>query len=182
MNTQLSVASNYLVSFNTVSLEPIWIEHKLCTRVTENHAEFIVKMKPINIIKKSLLFYGTSYKHATFFSKEAIGNLHKVPIIVSHDFGHPLIMMPTLSPESDGNIWISFSAVDYYSQNSIGQCLVHFTNTKVIPVNVSYSTMCRQFVLCHFLTNHFQKTRQHIQQPYIQPKPTYLQSRVKPKQ
>lgn len=181
MKNHLSVASNYLVSFNTIALEPIWIEHKLCTRVIENHAEFIVKMKPINIIKKSLLFYGTSYKHAAFFSKEAIGNLHKVPIMVSHDFGHPIIMMPTLSSESDGNIWISFSAVDYYTQNSLGQCLVHFRNAKVVPVNVSYTTMCRQFVLCHFLTNHFQKTRQHMQQTYIQPKVTYLQSQMNQK-
>lgn len=181
MGEKFSTTSNYLVSFNTVALVPIWIENNLYTRVIENHTEFLVKMKPISIIKKSLVFYGNSYKHATFFSRESIGRLHKLPLMISHDFGVPLIMMPTLSAESEGNIWISFSAIDRYSINSHSQCLVHFTNSQVLPVNVSHSTMCRQFVLSHFLTNHFQKTRDQMNHPFSQSKLTYTPTRKNPK-
>ncbi|MCZ8537514.1 competence protein ComK [Paenisporosarcina quisquiliarum] len=181
MDKKFSAASNYLVSFNTIALVPIWIENNLYTRVIENHIEFLVKMKPSAIIKKSLIFYGNSYKLATFFSRESIGHLHKLPLMISHDFGVPLIMMPTLSAESEGNIWISFSAIDSYSINSHNQCLVHFTNSQVLPVNVSYSTMCRQFVLSHFLTNRFQKTRDQMNHPFSQSKLTYLPTRKNPK-
>ena len=121
MDKKFSAASNYLVSFNTIALVPIWIENNLYTRVIENHIEFLVKMKPSAIIKKSLIFYGNSYKLATFFSRESIGHLHKLPLMISHDFGVPLIMMPTLSAESEGNIWISFPAIDSYSINSHNQ-------------------------------------------------------------
>lgn len=181
MDKKFSAASNYFVSFNTIALVPIWIENKLYTRVIENHMEFLVKMKPSAIIKKSLVFYGNSYKHATFFSRESIGHLHKVPLLISHDFGVPMIMMPTLSAESEGNIWISFSAIERYSLNSHNQCLVHFTNSQVLPVNVSYTTMCRQFVLSHFLINHFQKTREKMNHPYSQSKLTYMPTSKKPK-
>ena len=177
MEKKVTAASNYFVSFNTIALVPMWIDNHLYTRVIENHTEFLVKMKPSTIIKKSLLFYGTSYKQATFFSRESIGHLHKLPLLISHDFGIPLIMMPTLSAESEGSIWISYSAVDRYSLNSHNNCLVHFTNSQVLPVNVSYTTMCRQFVLSHFLTNHFQKTREKINHPFSQSRLAYPPSR-----
>ncbi|WP_019413026.1 competence protein ComK [Paenisporosarcina sp. TG20] len=173
MDKKISITSNYLISFNTIALVPIWVENKLYTRVIENHIEFLVKMKPSTIVKKSITFYGNSYKHATVFSRESVGNLHKLPLIISHDFGVPLIMMPTLSPESDGTIWIAFSAVDRYSINTHNQCVVHFTNSQTLSVNVSHSTMCRQFVLSHSLTNQFQKTRDQINYPFSKSKPTY---------
>lgn len=173
MDKKISTASNYFISFNTIALVPVWIENKLYTRVIENHTEFLVRMKPSTIVKKSITFYGNSYKHATFFSRESIGHLHKLPLMISHDFGVPLIMMPTLSPESEGTIWISFSAIERYSLNTHNQCVVHFTNSQVLSVNVSYSTMCRQFVLSHFLTNHFQKTRDQMNYPFSKSKLTY---------
>jgi len=178
MDKKIIAASKYYVSFNTIALVPVWMENKLYTRVIENHTEFLVKMKPSTIIKKSLVFYGNSYKHATLFSRESIGRLHKLPLMISHDFGIPLIMMPTLSAESDSNIWISFSAVERYSLNSHSECLVHFTNSQELPVNVSYSTMCRQFVLSHFLTNHFQKMREKINHPFSQSKLAFRPNQI----
>jgi len=179
MDNKISAASKYFVSFNTIALVPIWIENKLYTRVIENHTEFLVKMKPSSIIKKSLIFYGNSYKHATTFSRESIGRLHKLPLMISHDFGIPLIMIPTLSPESDSTMWISFSAIDRYSLNARSECLVHFTNSQELPVNVSHSTMCRQFVLSIFLMKHFQKTRENINHPYSQSKITFMPNQHK---
>jgi len=174
MDKKFTATSNYTVSFNTIALVPIWIENKLYTRVIENHTEFLVKMRPSAIIKKSLAFYGNSYKQATFFSRQSLGRLHKLPLMISHDFGVPLIMMPTLSAESEGSIWISFSSIDLYSINSHNQCVVHFTNSQALPVNVSHSTMCRQFVLSQFLSKHFQKTREKINHPFSQSALTYI--------
>jgi len=179
MEKKRFATSNYFVSFNTIALVPVWVENNLYTRVVENHAEFLVKMKPSSIVKKSLIFYGNSYKHATLFSRESIGRLHKPPLLISHDFGVPLIMFPTLSGESDGNIWLSFSAIDRFSINSHNQCLVHFTNSNILPVNVSHSTMCRQFTNSYFLTNHYQKTREKINHPFSQSK--LLATKKKPK-
>lgn len=168
MDKNCSAASNYLVSFNTIALVPIRMEYKLYTRVIENHTEFLVKMKPSSIIKKSLIYYGNSYKLATFYSREAIGRIHKPPLLISHDYGVPLIMFPTLSAESEGNIWISSSAIDYFSLDSHKKCLVHFTNSSILPVNVSLSTMCRQHTFSHFLTRGFQKKRNKIDHPFSQ--------------
>lgn len=168
MDKNYSAASNYLVSFNTIALVPIRIENKLYTRVIENHNEFLVKMKPSFIIKKSLIFYGNTFKQATFFSREAIGRLHKPPLLISHDYGVPLVMFPTLSAESEGSIWIYSSAIDRFSLDSHNQCLVHFTNSIVLPVNVSLSTMFRQHSLSHFLAHEFQKKRNKIDHPFSQ--------------
>jgi competence protein ComK len=177
MDKKFSATSNYVVSFNTIALVPIWIENNLYTRVIENHTEFLVKMKPGAIIKKSLIFYGNSFKRATFFSRESIGPLHKLPLMISHDFGVPLIMMPTLSAESDANIWMSHSAIDRFSLDAHNGCLVHFTNTQVIPVHVSHTTMCRQFAHSQFLMNHFQKTREKINHPFSQSKLSFISNR-----
>ncbi|QBP40467.1 competence protein ComK [Paenisporosarcina antarctica] len=168
MDKNCSAASNYLVSFNTIALVPIRIENKLYTRVLENHTEFLVKMKPSSIIKKSLIFYGNTFKQATFFSREAIGRVHKTPLLISRDYGVPLVMFPTLSAESEGNIWISFSAVKWFSLDSHKQCLVHFTNSIVLPVNVSRSTMYRQYSLSHFLADEFQNRSNKIDHPFSQ--------------
>ncbi|WP_017379196.1 competence protein ComK [Paenisporosarcina sp. TG-14] len=168
MDKNCSAASNYLVSFNTIALVPIRIENKLYTRVIENHTEFLVKMKPSSIIKKSLIYYGNSYKLATFYSREVIGRVHKPPLLISHDYGVPLIMFPTLSGESEGSIWFSSSAIDFFTFDSHNRCLVHFTNSFVLPVNVSQSTMCRQHTFSHFLTRGFQKKRTKIDHPFSQ--------------
>jgi len=175
MDKKYSAVSNYTVSFNTIALVPLRIENKLYTRVIENHTEFLVKMRPSAIIKKSLTFYGNSFKNATFFSRQSLGRLHKLPLMISHDFGVPLIMMPTLSPESEGSIWVSFSAVDIFSINPYNQCVVHFTNSQSLPVNASHSTMCRQYSLSQFLSNQFQKSREKINHPFSQSSLGYLQ-------
>ncbi|AYC30127.1 competence protein ComK [Paenisporosarcina cavernae] len=173
-----SYISEYLVTFSTLALVPHTINGRLYTRVIENHAEFVVHQKPLTIIKKSLAFYGTTLSQSILYSRQIVGNLNKVPIILSHDFGSPLILFPTLSPESEHNIWIAFGAIDHYDQTVKGQCTVHFKRDKKLEVPSSFNTMCRQFFLCHYLTNHYMKMRETLNPPTTNSHMIYLPQRT----
>ena len=89
-------------------LQPVIKGNKISTRVIERNCELNIPRKPIHIVKKSCDYYGGSFQNSTNTAKLALGKHHKTPIIVAHDFGTPYIFLPTMSPTSEQNIWISY--------------------------------------------------------------------------
>ncbi len=116
---------SYIVSFDTFLLQPVVKGNKISTHVIERNGELNVPRKPIHIVRKSCDYYGGSLQNSTNTAKLAIGKRHKTPIIIAHDFGVPYIFLPTMSPNSEQNVWVSYSAIDNIEPDDMG-CILYF--------------------------------------------------------
>lgn len=156
--------TNHFISFDTYALKPILSKNRMVTRIIEHESEVIVPRSPLNIVKKSCHFYGNSFKSATFSARSILKKKHKVPIVVAHDFGNPFVFLPTLSPTAEDNMWIAFHAINFFEAEK-GGCRIHLVNNTSIKVDVTDTTMYRQYSLGSMLTKNFIKKQQRLKGP-----------------
>ncbi|MFS0575570.1 competence protein ComK [Sporosarcina sp. 179-K 3D1 HS] len=154
-------SANYVVSFDTFMLQPINDGKKVTTRIIERHRETIIPRKPIHVVRKSCDYYGGSLQGSTNTAKLKLGKHHKTPIIIAHDYGRPYIFLPTLSPQADQNVWISYHAIDYFESDESGT-KVHLENGKSVKVDISASTLYRQYTFAGFLEKDFLKRQKQL--------------------
>ena len=121
--------ANYVISFDTFMLQPVSVGEVISTRVIERNCELSIPKKPLHIVRKSCDYYGSSLQNSVNTAKLTLGNHHKTPIIVAHDFGIPYIFLPTMSPTSEQNIWISYHAIDLIEPDDLG-CIIHLENNR----------------------------------------------------
>lgn len=152
---------NYVVSFDTFMLQPVIKGNKISTHVIERNGEFIVPRKPIHVVRKSCIFYGGSLQNSTNTAKLALGKRHKTPIVIAHDFGTPYIFLPTMSPTSEQNIWISFHSIDNIEEHDLG-CIIYLENGRTVKLTVSAATMYRQYALATILEKNFMKKQRQL--------------------
>lgn len=154
--------SPYVISTSTFVLQTVRNENSLKTLVIEGDQTFIHPRKSMHIIKASCRHYGTSVKVATSHAKRILNNRHKVPILLAYDRGIPLIMIPTMSPTSEQNIWISFHSIVNFKADDVGNTIIYLLNNKSIRVNVSEVTIQRQLALAHILQLDYQNKFSHL--------------------
>lgn len=156
--------TNYVISFDTFMLQPVNVDGVISTRVIERNCEFTIPKKPLHIVRKSCDYYGSSLQNSVNIARLTLGNHHKTPIIVAHDFGIPYIFLPTMSPTSEHNMWISYHAIDLLEPDGLG-CIVHLENNCSYKVNISIATIYRQFVFCNLLEKDFIKKQRQLNRP-----------------
>lgn len=148
--------SPYIISFDTFMLQPVIKDNKMTTRIVERSKELTSPRKPLHLVRRSCHYYGNSYKSATNSAKLILSKSHKIPIVIAHDFGKPLVFLPTMSPNSEHNIWISLHAIDNVKANKMG-CTIFLENKSSFKVNVSEATIHRQHTLGSVLKKKYQK-------------------------
>ena len=157
-------SDNYLINSDTFVLLPIKDGYKITTHVIERHDEFDLPKKPIQIVRKTCELYGSSLKTRTLTARHALGNRHKTPIVVAHAFDTPYIFLPTMSPSSDENVWISYHAIIDFHEEKLG-CSVVLENGRKIKLNVSTPTMWRQLAFASLLERDFSKKQFMLHRP-----------------
>lgn len=155
---------SYIVSFDTFLLQPVIKGNEISTHVIERNGELSIPRKPIYIVRKSCDFYGGSLQNSTNTAKLALGKRHKTPIIVAHDFGIPYIFLPTMSPASELNVWISYSAIVNIEPDNM-DCIIHLENGRSFKVNISAATMYRQYAVATLLEKNFLKKQRQLNRP-----------------
>lgn len=157
--------TNYVISFDTFMLQPVLVDNKtVATRVIERNREFTIPKKPIHIVKKSCSYYGGSLETSINIAKIAIGRHHKTPIIVAHDFGTPYIFLPTMSPSAEGNTWISHHSIDFIAPDNTN-CIVYLENNLSFKLNISATTMYRQYAFGNLLEKNFYRKQRQLNRP-----------------
>lgn len=147
----------YIISTNTLVLKTIRKESRLMTLIMENDSQFTHPRKSLHLIRASCHHYGTSFKVATYNAKKILNNRHKVPIVVAFDHGFPLIMMPTLSTDSEQNVWIAFHAIVNIKPEGAVCTTIELTNKHFIIVDSSETTIRRQMTLAYILQRAYQQ-------------------------
>ena len=155
---------SYIVSFDTFMLQPVVKDNKVSTHVIERNGELIVPRKPIHIVRKSCDYYGGSFRNSINTAKLAIGRRHKTPIIVAHDFGVPYIFLPTMSPTSELNVWVSYSAIDNIEADGMSSNIT-LENNRIIKVDISVASMYRQYSVATLLEKNYYKKQSQLNRP-----------------
>ena len=128
----------YEINKNTLAIIPISYNK---SKVIEKDNEFIVNMEPINIIKYSCEYFGSTYEGRHAGTKSIMNITHKSPIIIEES--HNLICFPTTSPRLNGCAWIILNNIktftgDYKSTNVV------FDNNYVLNISISFNSFENQ--------------------------------------
>jgi competence protein ComK len=158
-------SGKYIVSFDTFMLQPVIEGNRVSTHVIERSSEFGISRKPQHVVKNSCDYYGGSLQNSTNTAKLVLRKRHKTPIIVAHDLGIPCILIPTMSPSSNLNSWILYSAIEAIIEDDMCSCIVLLENGRSIKLNISETTMRRQFSMATLLERNFFKKQRQLSNP-----------------
>ncbi|MDN4606762.1 competence protein ComK [Sporosarcina highlanderae] len=153
--------TRYIITEKTFVLAPEkTVDNKVFTRVMEREKTLIVSKKPIHIVTRSCAEYGSDYTTALKASKVLFGNnRQKSPILLANSYGTPYIFIPTLSPQSDQNVWIAYHAIDLFNTDGLGTS-VYFDNGQRFKTEISAPTLYRQYALARMIEKDFLKKRE----------------------
>lgn len=135
---------NYEINDNTLAI----ISEKNGSKIIEYDDEYKVKETPYSIMENSCKYFGSTLDGRINGSKDILGSVYKVPIVVEES--QKLIFFPTESLSSPEVSWISYKNiknVEKHGKNS----LVRFINGKTMLIHCPYFTMKNQIFRCNML-------------------------------
>ncbi|SFA86058.1 MULTISPECIES: competence protein ComK [unclassified Bacillus (in: firmicutes)] len=107
----MDLSKKYLIDEMTVLLGGELDYHgNLCSRVVVGSENFLIHKSPMNIIKESIIYYGSNFHAASSFSKDILSHSYKCPIIVSLQKG---LCMFTVKSGRDNHdaIWFMYNHI-----------------------------------------------------------------------
>jgi len=150
LNAKNKNSKPYVISLNTLVLEPIFTKYGMQTKVLESERTLTFAQSPLHNIKSSCRHYGHSFENAVDGSKRFLRKLQKPPIVIAFNYGSPITFFPTLSPSAPDNVWIALHAVSNIRREE-NACKIDLTNGTTLSVRVSSATIYRQTSLGNIL-------------------------------
>lgn len=142
MEEKRRIIEEYEISPYTMVVLPIQYGSKTYCEIIEVTDTFISPFKPIDIVKKSCAYFGSSYEGRKNGTKRLIGITHKAPIIV--DPYTSIFLFPTTSPSNHDCIWISHDHVAHFERSTPNTTTVTFRNKQTLEVPISRSSFQNQ--------------------------------------
>ncbi|QPC46017.1 competence protein ComK [Mangrovibacillus cuniculi] len=130
------------ISGDVMLLRPLEYGHRIFTEVISAQGSFLNPMKPIDVIKFSCEYYGSSLDGRIHGTKNMIQVTKKCPIMISPE--SDIFMFPTKSPFHPQCIWVAVNHVTHYQSTPTGETSVTFTDKKVIQLPISYASFEQQ--------------------------------------
>lgn len=134
----------YEINPFTLVVMPISYGSKVYSKILELEDQYLSPFKPIDIIKKSCQFFGSSYEGRKEGTKELIGVTHKVPISISPP--HFIYFFPTTSPENIQCIWIAHEHIMDFKKGKKDSTIVTFRNKESLEIPISASSFQNQLI------------------------------------
>jgi len=157
------LVDKYEINFSTMVLMPVTYGSKVFSKIYELDEEFISPFKPIEIIKESCEFFGSSFEGRKEGTRKLTGVTHKVPIAISP--ANLIYFFPTTSPENIYCIWIAYHHIFDYKKGEQNNTIVKFKNNQFLQIPISTSSFQNQLVrtvmLKSKLTQHIDETNQY---------------------
>lgn len=129
----------YEINSCTMYVEPVVYGGKVYSRSVELEDEFLSPFKPLDIIKKSCIYFGVDYESRKRGTRQLIGYYRKLPIIIEPT--NHIYFFPTVSPLIPECIWISFEHVESYRRVSAQKTMIIFRNKQSHIFSVPVSTI-----------------------------------------
>jgi competence protein ComK len=154
-----ALIEEYEITPYTLLVMPIAYGSKVYSHIIELEGEFISPFRPIDIIKRSCEYFGSSYDGRKDGTKRLIGITHKAPIAI--DPTSSIFFFPTTSPLRPQCIWISYEHIEQHQRIDVSRTSVTFRNRQNIDLPVSDSSFENQLMRTSLLKN---KLRQRIEE------------------
>ena len=154
--------NNYEINTETLVILPY---SKGKSKVYEYDGELIVDILPLDIIKSSCLFFGSSFEGRKEAIKEILSIDHKVPILVEDSKN--IVFFPINSCINKNSIWISYQNLVKYTKLNELSTVLYFHNNKKIIVDAKYNFIDNQVIRCIKLTALLNKRRNFINDEFI---------------
>ncbi|MBD8067611.1 competence protein ComK [Bacillus sp. PS06] len=156
---------DYEINPYTMIILPVPYGRKIYSIVIEMEEEFLVKLKPMEIIDRSCKYFGSSFKGRKEGTRELMGITHKPPIIIEPS--HHMFFFPTVSPTSSDCAWLSHSHIINHSAAGIGTTKVIFQNNKSIFLDISKGSFENQFYHTAQLRTIISSRMENKTHPYV---------------
>ena len=142
---------NYEINRNTLAIIPISINK---SKIIEKDCEFIVDEEPINIIKYSCEYFGSTYEGRHKGTKSIMNITHKSPIIVEES--RKIICFPTTSPRLSACSWIILNNIKTFNGNGKETNII-FDNNYNLTVYISLASFENQIHRSYMLESLLRK-------------------------
>ena len=145
----------YEISPYTFAVIPVEYGYKMYSKVIEYNEEFLVPQRPIDVIKTSCKYFGSSFEGRCEGTKELLNISHKVPIAI--DPGNGLFFFPTTSPLRNTCVWLSYEHIVSRIRLAPAKTQINFRNKQSIVIPVSYSIIENQMLRTALLKSKLQQ-------------------------
>ena len=142
---------NYEINSNTLAIIPISFNK---SKVIEKDNELIIENDPMNIIKNSCEYFGSTYEGRHKGTKSIMNITHKSPIIVEES--RSIICFPTTSPRLNDCSWIVLNNIKSYN-GDFNSTNIIFDNNYVLNVNISVGSFENQIQRSYMLESLLRK-------------------------
>lgn len=130
------------ISGDTILLRPLEYGHRIFTEVTSIKGNYLNPMKPIDVVKYSCEYYGSSLDGRIQGTKNMIQVTKKCPVMISPE--SDIFMFPTKSPFHPQCIWVAVNHVTHYQSTPTGETSVTFTGQNHFELPISYASFEQQ--------------------------------------
>jgi competence protein ComK len=144
MIKQKTTLDEYEINPCTMMISPTPYGSKTYSNIMEIQDDFLSPFRPIDIIKKSCQYFGSSFEGRIAGTKQLIGITHKVPITI--DPTNSIYFFPTTSPQNSQCIWLAHEHVISHKRLEANKTLVTFRNKQSCIIPVSYSSFENQLL------------------------------------
>lgn len=177
---QKNLVEEYEINPFTMIILPEEYGSRTYTRVIELEEEYLSPFRPIDIVKKSCSYFGSSYEGRREGTKQLTGITHKIPIII--DPISSIYFMPTSSPTKPNCIWVSQEHVLYHRRVDAQSTKVTFRNRKSIILPVSHHSFENQLLRTSLLRTKFMQRMKETERKalYLLHGPKYSDSQSYP--
>jgi competence protein ComK len=139
MNALKRQIEEYQINSWTMFLEPVDYGGKKFSRIVEFEDEYLSPNRPLDIIKRSCIYFGADYESRKRGTRHLIGYNRKIPIAIEPT--NHIFFFPTLSPASPECIWISHEHVENYLRVGPQETQIIFRNKQSHIFPVPYGTI-----------------------------------------
>lgn len=150
---------DYEISTFTMMIQPVFNGDEVYSKISELEDELLLPCKPIDVVKKSCEYYGSSFEGRREGTKRLTQVTHKSPITI--DSTNQIYLFPTASPSNDRCIWLSQRHIVSYKAINNRSTIVYFTNQQSEVIPVSYTSLTNQIQRTTFLQV---KLTQHLEE------------------
>ncbi|MBU8877403.1 competence protein ComK [Bacillus sp. FJAT-29790] len=142
--TTTPLIEEYEINPNTMIIKPVSYGSKIYSQIWELEDEVLSPFKPIEIIKKSCRYFGSSYEGRKEGTRQLTGITHKAPITI--DPTNFIYFFPTSSASNAQCIWISLEHILYHRRADAGNTQVIFKNKECHIIPISYNSFNNQLL------------------------------------
>lgn len=119
------------------------------TKVIEGNDDYIVNKSSYEVMEDSCQYYGSSCEGRIKGTKNILGSIYKVPIIIEET--NDIIFFPTETIKSKNCIWISLNQIKKYERDR-NYTKVYFNNGKEITIKMSINSFELQLLRANRLS------------------------------